>query len=90
MPETVSQHDSVNKQYDVMAADDATNVADRYDAQGKRCTFCETGLRCSLCSQGPCRITPKAPRGVCGIDAAGMVMRNLMPVSYTHLTLPTN
>ena len=85
MPETLSQHASVNQQYDVMVADDATNVADRYDAQGKRCPFCETGLRCSLCSKGPCRITPKAPRGVCGIDAAGMVMRNLMHINQMGL-----
>ncbi|MGM0493719.1 MAG: anaerobic carbon-monoxide dehydrogenase catalytic subunit [Armatimonadota bacterium] len=92
MPDTVSQHESVNQQYEVMVADDATNVADRYDAQGKRCPFCESGLRCSLCSQGPCRITPKAPRGVCGIDAAGMVMRNMMHINqmglaaYSHHT----
>ncbi|MFO8079397.1 MAG: carbon monoxide dehydrogenase, partial [Armatimonadota bacterium] len=92
MPDTVSQHETVNQQYEVMVADDATNVADRYDAQGKRCPFCESGLRCSLCSQGPCRITPKAPRGVCGIDAAGMVMRNMMHINqmglaaYSHHT----
>ncbi len=85
MPETVSQHASVNQQYDVMAADEATNVADRYEAQGKRCPFCETGLRCSLCSQGPCRITPKTPRGVCGIDGAGMVMRNMMHINQMGL-----
>ncbi len=92
MAETISQHRSVNRQYQVMVADEATNVADRYEAQGKRCPFCEQGLRCSLCSQGPCRITPKAPRGVCGIDAAGMVMRNMVHhnimglAAYTHHT----
>jgi len=92
MAETISQHQSVNRQYQVMVADEATNVADRYEAQGKRCPFCEQGLRCSLCSQGPCRITPKAPRGVCGIDAAGMVMRNMVHhnimglAAYTHHT----
>jgi anaerobic carbon-monoxide dehydrogenase catalytic subunit len=36
------------------------------------------GIRCSLCSQGPCRITDKAPRGVCGIDADGMAMRSFL------------
>ena len=55
---------------------------DRMEAQGdlgaKRCKFCEQGIRCSLCSQGPCRITEKAPRGVCGIDADGMAMRNFL------------
>ncbi len=85
MPKKVSQHASVNEQYRVMVQDEATNVADRFEAQGKRCPFCEQGLRCSLCSQGPCRITPKAPRGVCGIDAAGMVMRNLMHLNQMGL-----
>jgi carbon-monoxide dehydrogenase catalytic subunit len=85
MPEVVSKHESVNQQHDVMVADEATNVADRYDAQGKRCPFCESGLRCSLCSQGPCRITEKAPRGVCGIDGAGMVMRNIMHLNQMGL-----
>jgi len=54
----------------------------RMEAQGdlgtKRCSFCERGIRCSLCSQGPCRITERAPRGVCGIDADGMAMRNFL------------
>lgn len=92
MPEPVSEHASVNAQYEVVSGDALTNVADRYDAQGKRCPFCEQGLRCSLCSQGPCRITPKAPRGVCGIDAAGMVMRNMVHINtlglaaYSHHT----
>ncbi len=92
MPETVSLHETVNAQYQVMANDGATNVADRYDAQGRRCPFCEQGLRCSLCSQGPCQIKRGADRGVCGIDAAGMVMRNLLHLNimglaaYSHHT----
>ncbi|MGD9495964.1 MAG: anaerobic carbon-monoxide dehydrogenase catalytic subunit [Armatimonadota bacterium] len=86
MPETVSQHETVNALYQVMAADQATNVADRFDAQGKRCPFCEAGLRCSLCSQGPCRIKPGAERGVCGIDAAGMIMRNMVHLNIMGLS----
>ena len=85
MPETVSQHETVNAQYQVMVGDGATNVADRYEAQGKRCPFCEQGLRCSLCSQGPCRIKPGVDRGVCGIDAAGMVMRNMVHLNTMGL-----
>ncbi len=85
MPQPVSEHASVNAQYEVVAADALTNVADRYDAQGKRCPFCEQGLRCSICSQGPCRITPKSPRGVCGIDAAGLVMRNMVHINVMGL-----
>lgn len=86
MPDPVSQHASVNEQYAVMAGDGATNVNDRFDAQGRRCPFCEQGLRCSLCSQGPCQIKPNAPRGVCGIDAAGMVMRNMLHLNIMGLS----
>ncbi|TRZ86854.1 MAG: anaerobic carbon-monoxide dehydrogenase catalytic subunit [Methanosarcinales archaeon] len=55
-----------------------TNTFDRAIAQGKRCSFCEQGISCQLCSNGPCRIKPGAERGVCGIDADGMAMRNFM------------
>lgn len=85
MSDQISQHESVNQLYGVMTADEATNVADRFEAQGKRCPFCEQGLRCSLCSQGPCRIKPGVERGVCGIDAAGMVMRNMMHLNQMGL-----
>ncbi|MGC9318419.1 MAG: anaerobic carbon-monoxide dehydrogenase catalytic subunit [Armatimonadota bacterium] len=86
MAEMVSHHASVNEQYAVMARDGATNVSDRFDAQGRRCPFCEQGLQCTLCSQGPCRIKPGAPRGVCGIDAAGMVMRNMLHLNIMGLS----
>ena len=85
MPEPVSAHQSVNTQYEIVAGDQLTNVVDRFEAQGKRCPFCEQGLRCSLCSQGPCRIKPGAARGVCGIDAAGMVMRNIVHINTMGL-----
>ena len=77
-----SAHGSVTTMIERVRAAGETNVFDRMAAQGergeKRCAFCTQGIRCSLCSQGPCRITPKAPRGVCGIDADGMAMRNLL------------
>ena len=77
-----SAHESVNTMVAEVRAAGETNVFDRMAAQGelgkKRCNFCVQGVRCSLCSQGPCRITEKAPRGVCGIDADGMAMRNLL------------
>ena len=33
---------------------------------------------CRICSMGPCRITPKAPRGICGCDVHGIVGRNYL------------
>lgn len=50
----------------------------RMDAQGNACTFGKTGLCCRICYMGPCRITKKAPRGVCGADADTIVARNLL------------
>jgi carbon-monoxide dehydrogenase catalytic subunit len=76
--ETISAHQSVKEQYNILKKDGMTNTFDRSFAQGKRCSFCEQGISCQLCSNGPCRIKPGAERGVCGIDADGMAMRNFM------------
>ncbi len=43
-----------------------------------RCKFGESGICCRICSMGPCRITAKTPRGICGCDAAGIVARNYL------------
>jgi carbon-monoxide dehydrogenase catalytic subunit len=75
----VSAHESIREMYGKAHEDGITNVFDRYQAQGdKRCPFCSSGVRCDLCSNGPCRIQPKADRGVCGIDADGMSMRMML------------
>ncbi|TAN45568.1 MAG: anaerobic carbon-monoxide dehydrogenase catalytic subunit [Candidatus Methanoperedens sp.] len=76
--ETISAHQSVKEQYNILKKDGMTNTFDRAVAQGKRCSFCEQGISCQLCSNGPCRIKPGAERGVCGIDADAMAMRNFM------------
>ena len=74
-----SAHGSVNTMLERTRAAGEDTVFDRMQAQGdSRCQFCERGIRCSICSQGPCRITAKAPRGVCGIDADGMAMRGFL------------
>lgn len=43
-----------------------------------KCGFGLQGVCCRLCANGPCRITPKSPRGVCGADADTIVGRNLL------------
>lgn len=53
-------------------------VFDRCDAQKPLCGFGLSGTCCKNCHMGPCRITPKAPRGVCGADAHLIVARNLL------------
>lgn len=76
--ETVSAHKSVVEMYSVLNKDGMTNTFDRFDAQGTRCTFCDQGISCQLCSNGPCRLKSGADRGACGIDADGMAMRNML------------
>ena len=51
---------------------------DRFDAQKPQCNFGLAGVCCKICNMGPCRITPKAPKGVCGADADLIVARNLL------------
>lgn len=51
---------------------------DRFDAQKPLCGFGLSGTCCKNCHMGPCRITPKAPRGICGADAHLIVARNLL------------
>ncbi len=92
----ISYHESVHKMYERIKKDDMNNLWDRYAAQGSakspdtRCKFCMGGVRCDLCSNGPCRAdAEKDKRGVCGISADGMamrmmVLRNIMGASTYH------
>ncbi len=51
---------------------------DRFDKQKPQCNFGLSGVCCKICNMGPCRITAKSPRGVCGADADLVVARNLL------------
>ena len=50
----------------------------RVKNQTPHCGFGESGTCCRICTMGPCRITPKAPRGICGCDVHGIVARNYL------------
>ena len=50
----------------------------RVKNQTPHCKFGEQGICCRICSMGPCRITAKAPRGICGCDAHGIAGRNFL------------
>lgn len=94
--ERISSHESVRRMYDRIKKDGMTNIWDRYEAQGmggnpdQRCPFCMGGVRCDLCSNGPCRAdVARDKRGVCGITGDGMAMRmmllrNVMGASTYH------
>lgn len=51
---------------------------DRFDKQKPQCNFGLAGVCCKICNMGPCRVTAKAKRGVCGADADLIVARNLL------------
>ncbi len=48
----------------------------RVATQKTKCGFGLQGVCCRLCANGPCRITPDAPRGICGANADTIVARN--------------
>ena len=50
----------------------------RVDTQKTKCGFGLQGVCCRLCSNGPCRITPDSPRGICGANADTIVTRNFL------------
>jgi len=50
----------------------------RVEPQELKCAFGLQGVCCRLCANGPCRISPESPRGVCGADADTIAGRNLL------------
>lgn len=86
----ISAHPSVNEMYNRTREMGLETIFDRYEAQQPQCGFGMAGVCCQLCSHGPCRITPKASRGICGATADTIVARNLVRLAvhgtsaYTH------
>jgi len=79
LAERVSVHESVLEMYERLQADGMSNAFDRYAEQDSiRCKFCLDGVSCQLCANGPCRLTDRIQRGVCGIERNGMAMRNML------------
>lgn len=50
----------------------------RLDLQPAPCAFGASGVCCRICHMGPCRITKKADKGVCGAGADTIVARNFL------------
>ncbi len=51
---------------------------ERYVKMQPQCNFGRTGVCCRICLQGPCRITKKASKGICGAHGYSIVARNLI------------
>lgn len=50
----------------------------RIGTQDIKCGFGLQGVCCKLCANGPCRITPDSPKGVCGATSDTIVARNFL------------
>ncbi|MHC4460581.1 MAG: anaerobic carbon-monoxide dehydrogenase catalytic subunit [Planctomycetota bacterium] len=77
-PQERSADKAAQKMIDQMAKAGQQNAWDRLEAQSPQCGFGKQGICCRICTMGPCRITKKAPLGVCGADADTIVARNFL------------
>ncbi|XPV76302.1 MAG: anaerobic carbon-monoxide dehydrogenase catalytic subunit [Desulfovibrio sp.] len=68
--------DDAKKMIKKAEAEGIETAWDRLAQQTPHCKFCELGTSCTNCSMGPCRVSDKKPRGVCGADADVIVARN--------------
>ncbi|MHC1685813.1 MAG: anaerobic carbon-monoxide dehydrogenase catalytic subunit [Clostridiaceae bacterium] len=50
----------------------------RVESQKNKCKFGSEGVCCKICANGPCKITPTSPRGICGATADTIVARNFL------------
>src|SRR5512139_318928 len=74
--------DSTVEGFLARAAESETSLAwDRYEEQLPECGFCETGLSCRDCLQGPCISHPfrdSNKLGVCGKDKDVLASQTLL------------
>ncbi len=56
--------------------DGVETMYDRKLATKAQCGFGLQGTCCRICAMGPCRITPKTPKGLCGANEDVIVGRN--------------
>lgn len=85
-----SAHKSTNEMYERSKQMGIPTIFDRWEAQQPQCGFGMQGVCCQLCSHGPCRITQRADKGICGATADTIVARNLLRLTchgaaaYSH------
>ncbi len=74
--------ETMEKEYSILLERGEQKGADSYIMRVKQqtphCKFGEDGVCCRICTMGPCRITPKSPKGICGCDVHGIVARNYL------------
>lgn len=74
--EAMSIHKDAQAMLHKAKKEDIETAWDRLQNQSPQCKFGDTGICCRICVMGPCRISKKAPLGVCGADADVIVSRN--------------
>lgn len=62
----------------INSLEDVQTSHHRVDSQKIKCNFGQMGVCCKLCANGPCRITPTSPKGICGANADTIVGRNFL------------
>ncbi len=77
-PKQRSSDSAAQEMISHMAQTGQQNVWDRLDAQSPQCGFGKQGVCCRICTMGPCRISKKAPVGVCGANVDTIVARNFL------------
>ncbi|GHU09826.1 carbon-monoxide dehydrogenase catalytic subunit [Spirochaetia bacterium] len=76
---TIEEMETVTAKLQEMATlTGAETYQHRVENQTPHCKFGEDGICCKNCSMGPCRITPKGQRGICGADAHAIAGRNYL------------
>ncbi len=74
--EEMSMWEDARKMLRKAERDGVETAWDRLAQQTPHCNFGETGICCRICTMGPCRISKKAPLGVCGAGVDVIVARN--------------
>ena len=61
-----------------ITADGNETYLDRFANQQPQCSFGLKGTCCRMCQWGPCRISEKSPRGICGRSQDEIVISNII------------
>lgn len=61
-----------------ISADGNETYLDRFASQQPQCSFGLRGTCCRMCQWGPCRISEKSPRGICGRSQDEIVISNII------------
>ena len=77
-PKERSIDEAAQSMIEHMAEAGQQNAWDRLEAQLPQCGFGKQGICCRICTMGPCRISKKAPVGVCGAGPDTIVARNFL------------